>query len=314
MLILGQKYNFTKLELKRLDEKFTSIERILYDKKNPKDVISKIEASLQKDSFSVVVLNTKAKVNDEIIKYLTNLKYDEKHKNIKIISIEHFLEKYLNKCYIPISNDDLHYLDDIKPFTLWQRFQKKIVDMIGVIFLFFIFLFVKYIVKKKLNEQSPGDIYFRQLRVGLNNKEFKCIKFRSMVLDAEKDGIKFASKDDDTRVFPFGNFMRRTRIDEIPQLFNIFKSEMSLIGPRPERKHWIKKDFEKNIPYYNERHIVKPGITGWAQVMYSYGDGSIEDARQKLMYDMYYIKYWNILLELKIIFKTILVVIGRKGV
>ena len=133
-----------------------------------------------------------------------------------------------------------------------------------------------------------------------------------MRLDAEKDGAAFSSEDD-PRIFPWGNKMRRLRIDEIPQVFNILKGEMSLIGPRPERKYWIEKDFEKNIPYYSQRHIVKPGITGWSQVMYPYGNG-IEDARQKLMYDLYYIKHWSIVLEMKVIWKTVMVVLNKQGV
>jgi len=312
MLVLGQKYSFTELELQRLNKKFGSINSVVYKEKNPNNVINEIEAILQKDKFSVIVLNTKAKVDNEIIKYLTNIRYNDNYKYIKIISIEHFLEEYLCKCYIPESNDDLHYLDDIKPFNLWQKFQKKIVDIVAFMGLFILFVPLRFIVNKKTQEQSPGDLYFRQLRVGLDNKEFECIKFRSMRLDAEKDGAAFASKND-PRIFAWGETMRKTRIDEIPQLFNIFKGEMSLIGPRPERKYWIEKDFENNIPYYNQRHIIKPGITGWAQVMYPYGDG-IEDAKQKLMYDLYYIKYWSILLELKVIWKTILVVLGKKGI
>jgi lipopolysaccharide/colanic/teichoic acid biosynthesis glycosyltransferase len=151
---------------------------------------------------------------------------------------------------------------------------------------------------------------FKQLRIGLNGKDFKCNKFRSMNLDAEKNGAQFACIDD-TRVFAFGEFMRKTRIDELPQMLNVFKGEMHLIGPRPERKIWTDK-FEEIIPYYNERHLVRPGITGWAQVMYPYGENA-EDAKQKLMYDLYYIKHWSLLLELKIVYKTIMVVLGRKG-
>ena len=312
MLLLGQKYIFTQLELNRLEKQFNTINSIVYEDKNSKDVIEEIETILQNDKFGTIVLNTKVKVDDEIIKYLTNLRYNENYQNIQIISIEHFLEKYLHKCYIPESNDDLHYLDDIKPFNLWQKTQKRVIDIVGAFCLLLIFFILKPFVKKKIREQSPGSLYFKQLRVGLNNKEFECIKFRSMRLDAEKDGAAFASKND-PRIFAWGETMRKTRIDEIPQLFNIFKGEMSLIGPRPERKYWIEKDFENNIPYYNQRHIIKPGITGWAQVMYPYGDG-IEDAKQKLMYDLYYIKYWSILLELKVIWKTILVVLGKKGI
>jgi lipopolysaccharide/colanic/teichoic acid biosynthesis glycosyltransferase len=127
------------------------------------------------------------------------------------------------------------------------------------------------------------------------------------------DGCHFdpyTQKDDD-RIFPFGHFMRRARIDELPQLFNVLKGEMALIGPRAE---WdiLVSEYEEQIPYYNERHLVKPGITGWAQVNYPYGTGP-EDAKQKLMYDLYYIKYWSIWLDIKIAFKTIGVVLKRKG-
>ena len=131
-----------------------------------------------------------------------------------------------------------------------------------------------------------------------------------MSLDAEKDGIKFANADDD-RVFEYGKKMRKMRIDELPQMLNVLLGQMHLVGPRPERRFWVEK-FEQMIPYYSERHIVKPGITGWAQVMYPYGSNA-QDAKQKLMYDLYYIKHWNLWLEIKIIYKTALIVLGKKG-
>ena len=311
MLILGTRYKFTKLELKRLDKKFGLIESIDYKNSNSNEVISKIDNMLKNGKFTVIVLNTKAKVDDKIIKYLTNIKFKISNLKFKIISIEHFLEEYLQKCYIPESNDDLHYLDDIKPYNFFQKIEKKIIDIVAVLSLLVVFFILKSIIKKKIDKQSPGNLYFRQKRVGLNNKEFECIKFRSMHEDAEKHGVQFASKND-PRIFSFGEKMRKMRLDEIPQIFNILKGEMSIIGPRPERKYWIDKDFEKKIPYYNQRHIIKPGITGWAQVIYPYGDG-IEDAKQKLMYDLYYIKHWSLWLELKVIWKTILVILGKKG-
>ena len=120
MLLLGQKYTFTELEKERLKKRFNTITDVIYKDKEAKDTIRKIESILQKDRFSVIVLNTKVKVDDEIIKYLTNLKYDEKYTNIKMISIEHFLEEYLHKCYIPASNDDLHFLDDIEEFSIYK--------------------------------------------------------------------------------------------------------------------------------------------------------------------------------------------------
>ena len=312
MLVLGEKYRFTELELGRLHKSFGSISTVSYRDTDSSQVIAEIESILQQDKFTIIVLNTKAKVDDAIIKYLTNLKLDNSYVNIRLISIEHFLEEYLCKCYIPEDNTDLHYLDTIQGYTRFQKIQKRLVDIVAMVGLFTIYPFVRYVANKKTQEQSPGNLYFKQLRVGLNNQEFKCIKFRSMIEDAEKNGAQFASEDD-PRVFKWGETMRKTRIDEIPQVFNILKGEMSLIGPRPERRYWIEKDFEENIPYYNYRHIVTPGITGWAQVMYPYGDG-IEDARQKLMYDLYYIKYWSIWIEMKVIYKTVLVVLGKKGI
>jgi lipopolysaccharide/colanic/teichoic acid biosynthesis glycosyltransferase len=307
---LGQKYTFTNLELKQLSKKFDNIEMLTYKDKNPSDVISKIDKSLNK-RFTVIVLNTKVKVDDEIIKYLTNLKFSKKSKKFKIISIEHFLEEYLYKCYIPKDNDDLHYLDDIRAFSLSMRIQKMIIDYVSVFFLFIIYFFIRFIVKKKISQQSAGNIYFRQLRIGLNNKAFKCIKFRTMNNHNANRDIRTATKDDN-RIFDFGQTMRKTRIDELPQVFNILKGQMSLIGPRAE---WNKLtvDYEKQIPYYSQRHIVKPGITGWAQVMFVEGR-SKDDTRQKLMYDLYYIKHWSFLLELKVIWKTVMVVVGKKGI
>lgn len=308
MLILGQKYTFTSLEEERLNKKFNHINFIKYSKSDPIAIIEELSLHMQEDKYKVIVLNTKARVPDEIIKYLTNLRFQ---KNIQIISIEKFLEVYLHKCYIPEDHTDLHFLEDIKPFNLWQYFQKRTIDYLASFTLLILSFPVLIISRRKIKQQSPGESLFKQLRVGHNNREFKCIKFRSMRLDAEKDGAQFATEND-PRVFPFGETMRRTRIDEVPQIFNVIKGDMHFIGPRPERLFWI-KEFEKEIPYYNERHLIKPGITGWAQVMYPYG-ANAEDAKQKLMYDLYYIKYWSIFLEIKIVWKTIMVVLGKKGI
>jgi lipopolysaccharide/colanic/teichoic acid biosynthesis glycosyltransferase len=312
MLIIGEKYNFTDIEQKRLNSKFKNRYIIKYKNRSSTDVIKEIENHLTTHNIQLIVLNTKAKVDNSIIKYLTNLKFDKRYKYLQTISMEHFLEKYLFKCYIPLDHNDLHYLEEIQGYSFFQKIQKKIIDLIAIVILFPILWIVKYITKRKISQQSPGSLYFTQKRVGLNNQEFECIKFRSMHEDAEKDGIKFASKDDN-RSYPWGQFMRDTRLDEIPQVFNIFKNEMHLIGPRPERRYWIEDNFDDKIPYYHQRHIVKPGITGWAQVMYPYG-ANLDDARQKLMYDLYYIKNWNILLDIKIIIKTVLIVLNKKGI
>lgn len=157
---------------------------------------------------------------------------------------------------------------------------------------------------------SPGSPFFSQKRVGQGGQEFVLYKLRSMRLDAEKDGAQWATQGD-PRVTRVGRFIRKTRIDELPQLWNVLKGDMSLVGPRPERMEFV-KDLATKLPYYNVRHTVKPGVTGWAQVCYPYG-ASIEDARYKLEYDLYYIKHLSPLLEMKIILRTVGVVLFPRG-
>lgn len=157
---------------------------------------------------------------------------------------------------------------------------------------------------------SPGPLFFKQERVGKNGLVFVLWKFRSMRQDAEQNGAVWA-EEIDSRVTRVGKWIRLLRIDEIPQLYNVFRGEMSLIGPRPERPEFI-QELEKQIPYYGIRHSVRPGITGWAQVNYRYG-ASVEDALRKLEYDLYYIKNMSLLLDFKIILKTIGVVLFGQG-
>jgi len=157
---------------------------------------------------------------------------------------------------------------------------------------------------------SPGSIFYSQFRSGLNGKPFRVYKFRSMYQDAEKRGAQWA-KERDPRITRVGNFIRLTRIDELPQIWNVFRGEMSMIGPRPERPEFDEK-LKEVIPYYEIRYLIKPGITGWAQVMYPYG-ASVEDSYQKLSYDIYYIKNYSLWLDLAIVLKTIRVVLLGKG-
>ncbi|MFA5124370.1 MAG: sugar transferase [Patescibacteria group bacterium] len=159
--------------------------------------------------------------------------------------------------------------------------------------------------------ESPGPILFRQIRVGKNGKEFLAIKFRSMIENAEKNGAQWATKND-SRVTRFGRLMRKTRLDEIPQLLNILRGEMSLIGPRPERPEFI-QSLSQEIPFYSERLLVKPGLAGWAQLLGPAYGGSKEETLEKLKYDLYYVKNRSLLLDLSIILKTIRVVLGGRG-
>ncbi|WP_336977587.1 TIGR03013 family XrtA/PEP-CTERM system glycosyltransferase [Altererythrobacter fulvus] len=157
---------------------------------------------------------------------------------------------------------------------------------------------------------SRGPAFFRQTRVGLYGQTFELIKLRSMRMDAEKDGAKWAQADD-PRVTRVGRFIRKVRIDELPQTWSVLKGEMSFVGPRPERPQFV-EDLEDKLPYYAERHMVKPGITGWAQINYPYG-ASIEDARHKLEYDLYYAKNYTPFLDLLILLQTLRVVLWHEG-
>ncbi|MFN7919831.1 MAG: sugar transferase [Bryobacteraceae bacterium] len=179
--------------------------------------------------------------------------------------------------------------------------------LIGVVLLAPLMLIVAVIVRLT----SPGPALYRQKRVGFNNEIFTVFKFRSMRQDAEaKSGAVWATRDD-PRITPLGKFLRKSRIDELPQLFNVLRGEMSLVGPRPERPEFVSTLSEK-IPFYRQRHFVKPGITGWAQINYKYGD-TMEDTIKKLEYDLYYIKNLTPALDFYIMFHTVKVMLLSRG-
>jgi lipopolysaccharide/colanic/teichoic acid biosynthesis glycosyltransferase len=159
---------------------------------------------------------------------------------------------------------------------------------------------------------SPGPILYHQKRVGKNGHVFTVHKFRSMRVDAEAtSGPVWAAKHGDPRVTPIGAFLRRSRLDEVPQLWNVLKGDMSFVGPRPERPEFV-AELTEQIRFYGQRHVVRPGLTGWAQVCYTYG-ATTEDALQKLQYDLYYIKNLSLALDFYIVFETVKTVILRKG-
>ncbi|WP_245911840.1 sugar transferase [Brunnivagina elsteri] len=187
---------------------------------------------------------------------------------------------------------------------------KRIADFVFTILLLTLLSPLMLLTALAIKLDSPGSIFYSQLRTGLNGKPFKVHKFRSMSQDAEKQGAQWASKSD-SRITRVGRLIRLTRIDELPQILNVLQGQMSLIGPRPERPEFDAK-LKEEIPYYEVRYLVKPGITGWAQVMYPYG-ASIEDAYEKLSYDLYYIKNYSLWLDIAIFFKTIRVVLLGKG-
>ncbi|MET0534958.1 MAG: TIGR03013 family XrtA/PEP-CTERM system glycosyltransferase, partial [Steroidobacter sp.] len=163
----------------------------------------------------------------------------------------------------------------------------------------------------KITEGPRASIFYRQVRVGQYGRPFRLLKFRSMREDAEKDGKAQWAQKNDTRVTPIGAFIRLTRIDELPQILNVLRGEMSFVGPRPERPEFVEQ-LEERIPYYRERHTIKPGITGWAQLCYPYGS-SEQDATEKLQYDLFYVKNHSLLFYLAILVQTVEVIVWRKG-
>jgi sugar transferase (PEP-CTERM system associated) len=193
----------------------------------------------------------------------------------------------------------------------WTELVKRIFDVVLATSLALVTWPIMIIAAILVRLDTPGPVLFRQERVGQDGRAFVLMKFRSMRLDAEKDTGPVWTSEDDPRITRSGRFMRKTRIDELPQLFNVIAGSMSLVGPRPERQHFIDELAEK-IPYFAQRHIVKPGLTGWAQINYPYGN-TFEDALNKLQFDLFYIKNHSLLFDLSILFNTIKTVVLRQG-
>jgi lipopolysaccharide/colanic/teichoic acid biosynthesis glycosyltransferase len=302
MIVLGDEYQFLESEIAVLEKNFKRIDYISLDTES---IEKEIQNILSKTEKKVILLNSSINpINKNLVSFLTNLELE----GTKFFTLSKFTEKFLHKIYIPYDNHDLSYLQDIKGFNSSKYIQKRIIDYLITIPML-IFSFPLWIISAiKIQKESKGNIFFKQLRVGKSKKEFYCLKFRSMHENSHFDKY---TRENDSRIFPWGNKMRKTRIDELPQLVNVLKGDMHIIGPRAEWNILV-KEYEQEFPFYNERHIIKPGITGLAQVMYPYGQ-NLEDTRQKLMYDLYYIKNWSLLLEIKTIFKTINVVLGKKG-
>ena len=188
---------------------------------------------------------------------------------------------------------------------------KRVFDCVCAVFLLILVAPIMLLTAIAILIEDGGSVFYKQERVGFNGRLFNVIKFRSMRNDAESDGKpRWASANDD-RITRVGRFIRKVRIDELPQLYCVLKGDMSMVGPRPERPFFVDK-LTKEIPFYTVRHSVKPGITGWAQVRYHYG-ASVDDAVHKLQYDLYYVKNHTLLLDLLVLFETVGVVVGGKG-
>jgi len=202
------------------------------------------------------------------------------------------------------------YSDGFVP-TRPCRFLKHAIDIAGAIAMLVTLWPLLVVSAIAIKLTSEGPVFYRQERVGRHGRTFMVLKFRSMYVDAEaKSGPQWAAEND-SRITPLGAILRKFRIDELPQLFNVLKGDMSFVGPRPERPYFVEM-LKRDIPYYDVRHYVRPGITGWAQVKHPYG-ASVADSYEKLQYDLYYQKHMSLLLDLTIVFKTLRVVIAGRG-
>lgn len=237
---------------------------------------------------------------------------DCKMSGISVVDLPTFFERETGKIRLDLLQPSWLFLSDGFHLNALRRISKRVFDF-GLVLMMLPFVLPIMVLVALASGVESGfraPVFYRQVRVGKNGKLFEIIKFRSMRVDAESNGPQWASAND-SRITHLGAFIRRTRLDELPQLFNILKGEMSFVGPRPERPEFTRQ-LRANIPYYSERHRVKPGLTGWAQIRYPYG-ASEDDALAKLEYDLFYVKNYSIFLDLLILLQTAEVVLLRKG-
>ncbi len=269
-----------------------------------KDIID-IKKYFIKERIETVVTIDNSKYGPDVFRYL----FESIDLNIKYFNLTDFYEKITGKIPITVLQKNWFLENLTSKNNLWQKIVKRIIDLFFSIILGLISLFFLPFVCLIIKLESKGPLIYKQKRMGLNGKIYTIYKLRSMVQSAENKKAVWA-KENDNRITKVGKFIRKTRIDEIPQLWNILKGEMSFVGPRPERPEFIEK-LIKEIPFYNERHLVKPGLTGWAQINFPYGS-SVEDAKEKLQYDLFYIKNQAITLYVSIILKTINTIFNKK--
>lgn len=282
---------------------FTVLKEIKFNKITPQLA----EQIFKENRIDGILIESNGKKPDEVLKLISQFA-EIKHKifitpKLYPLIYQHFL---VNK--VP----DSALLQVIfHPLSGWDRFLKRFTDIflstIVLLVLSPIMLFIALLIKI----DSDGPVFYKQKRIGLRGKQFLLYKFRSMIADAEKYTGPVWAKKNDWRITRMGKIMRPFRLDELPQLFNVLVGDMSFVGPRPERPHFVSQ-FIDTIPFYRLRHTVLPGITGLAQVKYSY-DQTIEDVKKKLVYDLEYINNISLKLDLKIFLKTILTVIKKEG-
>ena len=334
---------FSLVDITRLQRRVL----ILGSGKKAQDTLELLEASIEKGGFQIVgclpcgpgeIQVSKDKVIQpmgSIYKVVESLAIDEvlvalderrrseggefplddlldcKLTGVKVTDAIEFHERETGKIELTLLQPSWMVFSSGFKFSQIRDFFKRIFD-ITICLILLVFALPAMLLTALLVYLDDGaPVLFKQVRVGLNGKEFTLYKFRSMRKDAEKDGAQWAKKND-SRVTRVGNFIRNTRLDELPQIYNVLRGDMSFVGPRPERPEFV-GDLASQIPYFEERHRVKPGLMGWAQLKYPYG-ASVEDAAQKLRYDLYYTKNHSLILDILIVIQTVEVVLLGKGV
>ena len=257
----------------------------------------------------VLAITHTPKVHPGLFKALV----DCREQGVRLEPMTSLFERLTGRVPVEHAGRDLHIVMPLSDSPMQRAFSaaKRLLDLTiavaGLLVLSLVIPFV-WLANALL---CPGPLFYKQLRIGKGGRQFELVKLRSMIPEAEKETGAVWAVENDIRVTPVGRFLRKTRLDELPQFWNILKGDMSLVGPRPERPEFV-TELVKQVPFYQVRHAVRPGITGWAQVRYSYGS-SVNDALIKLQYDLYYIKHQGLYLELSILAKTFSVMLGLKG-
>ena len=262
---------------------------------------------LREQNITTVVTALDVHSNPEMVKHL----FDSLALKIQFYDLARFYEKLTGK--IPVTHiGHVWFVENLSENEKSvYEFSKRVFDLVFSAVVLILALPFSPLIALAIKTTSPGPIFFRQIRVGLLGKTFQAIKFRSMKVGAEEEGEPQWAQTNDPRAGRFGKFLRKTRIDEIPQMINVLRGEMSIIGPRPERPEFV-FELQRDIPFYNERHLIKPGMTGWAQINFQYG-ASTADAFKKLQYDLFYVKNRSVPLDVGIALRTINIILGGKG-
>ena len=298
-------------EINQIIEKINNFPQLGYqvaEKIKPEDIKTSFDVleKTNKQGIKIIVTSLDPSHDQKLVQSL----YQCLPLKVSFYDLPSFYEKVFGK--VPLSNiGELWFLENLTEGQKnFYEAAKRVFDIIAALTLGIISLPFYPLIALIIKSDSRGSVFYTQKRIGLEGQIFTVIKFRTMTEAAEKDGVKWANHQDH-RITKFGRFMRKTRIDELPQLLNILAGQMSFIGPRPERTEFVKQ-LEKEIPYYQVRHIIKPGLSGWAQVNFHYG-ASVEDSVEKLQYELYYIKHRSFILDLSIVLKTIKIVLKRGG-